>query len=556
MNKTVRSIRRSFRLFYRRLTRPLIATWEVVSNIGSVSKSVDYSEGPGLKTAPPVFSFAYPVFLLKQAGSFAVRFVESRQLFPLIKGIPAFAVGLGFFLCVLFFRPDSQVLLDRTDQRLKASLSSNRLEAAEWHARRACQLDPGSNHRTFVLASVFDQLGREDECRNIMVGLANEDAYVPSIEWLCRSEFQKIRSTGDIDPAQDQQVLHWLNTILSQYPNKIEPNVLLGSLHFIRQRYSSAIPALKTAVEASDTILPDVSFSLATAYKNTSETVQAVRHASRAAQGYADALSANPSDFSSLLKCVRAFVMSHQEALAVKKVTEFPEVSGDQQGRIRQLLGEVYAAWSKRLQDGRPVTTQNLAEAVQRIYQGLSVAPGNPQVLEQLVRITCKQEFDDQELDSRLQVALDQGAAPGIIHFIIGSRHLLSDPPDTSQADVHLKIASAHNSTMPGLLNNMAEALMLENAPDFDQVLNLVNEAIRIMPNQPYFYDTRGKAYLATGQFSKAIADLERALEAEELRETVHLSLADAFAGLGDSQSSERHKSLSRAVSENNLTSE
>lgn len=547
MNNTVRSIRRYFRLFYRRLTRPVSATWEFVSNIGSASKDVDYSEGPGLQTAPPVLSVRYPIFLLKQAGSFAIRFVESRQIIPLIKGLPALIAGVGFVLAVLFLTPNSQALLSRTDQRLKAGLSNGQLEDAEWHARRACQLDPGNNHRTFVMAKVFDQLGRENDCRNIMVNLANEDTYVPAIEWLCRSEFEKIKSTGNIDPAKDQQVLHWLSTILAQYPNRIEANVLLGSLHFIRQRYSSAIPALKAAVEASDSILPDVSFSLATAYRNVNETPQAVRHAERAALGFAELLSSQPSDSATLIKCVRSLVMSQQEALAIKRVQEFSIAFPNQQLQWQQLQGEIYAAWSDRLRNERPVTTRNLAEAIERIYQGLAIAPGNPHVLEQLVRITCKKEFDDSELNSRLQIALDSGAAPGIIHFILGSRHLLSDPPNTDEAERHLKIASAHNSTMPGLLNNMAEAIMMEDAPDFDQVLNLVNEAIRILPNQPYFFDTRGKAYLATQQYPEAIADLERALEAPELREAAHLALAEAFRGLGDKQSAHRHMLLSRA---------
>lgn len=548
MNKTVRSIRRSFRLFYRRLTRPLIATWEVVSNIGSVSKNVDYSEGPGLKTAPPVFSFAYPVFLLKQAGSFAVRFVESRQLFPLIKGIPAFAVGLGFFLCVLFFRPDSQVLLDRTDQRLKASLSSNRLEAAEWHARRACQLDPGNNHRKFVLANVFDQLGQEDECRNIMVGLANEDTYIPAIEWLCRFEFEKIRSTGELDSQKDQHILHWLTIVLDQYPNKIEPNVLLGSLHFIRQRYTSAIPALKTAVDASDSILPDVSFSLATAYDHVGENLQAVRHAARASEGFADLLSQQPANRVLLLKCVRALLMSHQEEKAIRRVFEFPAKSSAERAWTNQLRGDVYASWSQRLRAIQPVSNSNVAESAQRIFEGLAVAPGNPRVLEQLIKISCTDEYSDDSLDSRLQLALDSGAAPGIIHFILGTRHLLSKPPDKAAAERHLEIAKAHNSTMPGLLNNMAEALMLGDNPNFDEVLSLVNEAIRLAPNQPYFYDTRGKALLATNQYAEAIADLERALLSDELRPQAHRGLSEAYAAIGDQKSAARHRFLADSI--------
>jgi regulator of sirC expression with transglutaminase-like and TPR domain len=97
---------------------------------------------------------------------------------------------------------------------------------------------------------------------------------------------------------------------------------------------------------------------------------------------------------------------------------------------------------------------------------------------------------------------------------------------------------------MPGLLNNMADAIAESETPNLPQALNLVEQALKMLPNQPHVHDTRGKIYLRMGEPLKAIADLEIALQAAELRPAAHAKLAEAYLLLGDQRQHAYHKAM------------
>ena len=103
---------------------------------------------------------------------------------------------------------------------------------------------------------------------------------------------------------------------------------------------------------------------------------------------------------------------------------------------------------------------------------------------------------------------------------------------------------------MPGLLNNVADAIVESPEPDLDRALALVQEAFRFLPGQPHLFDTRGKIYLKRGEPKLAIADFERALTEPELRPGVHMRLAEAWELLGDGQKAAIHRTTAEALSQ------
>ncbi|MEZ6033114.1 MAG: hypothetical protein R3C17_08490 [Planctomycetaceae bacterium] len=222
-----------------------------------------------------------------------------------------------------------------------------------------------------------------------------------------------------------------------------------------------------------------------------------------------------------------------------------PNRTEQEANELKWLLGEVYAQWCQRLRLKPYRTAEDLARAVDAIYKGVVVAPNNPFVTEEMVQLSCVKDVDDELLQGQLEVALNSGVSPGLVHFIMGTRLLLQENADAKEALQHFELAMQHNASLPGLLNNIADAMVEADSEEIDRALTLVNQAIELIPNQPYFYDTRGKIFLKKGEPLKAVADLEKALAATELRPQVHAELAAAFQSLNNQTQYEYHKAMS-----------
>ncbi|MFM7867284.1 MAG: hypothetical protein ACKPHU_23985, partial [Planctomycetaceae bacterium] len=104
------------------------------------------------------------------------------------------------------------------------------------------------------------------------------------------------------------------------------------------------------------------------------------------------------------------------------------------------------------------------------------------------------------------------------VHFIQGTRDLLRKPADLESAMQHLDAARQHNVTFPGLLNNLAWGMTQTPDGNMDQALELVEQALRMMPGEPVIYETRGQVLLRQQKYQQAIADFERSLASSDMR--------------------------------------
>lgn len=542
MNKWVRSVRRSWDSTIRSSQRKLRAISSTCGKIFSFREE----QGTGYKStsqsviAPPVFSLRYPWYLTRQFFSFFLRFIESRSFIPLLQGTPALIATVSV-CATLLLAPTPQQQLGSVVAKMQALQDDQQFEGAEWYGRKALLLDPANENRRYSHALLLDNLGRTEECNTMMANLANSSKYVPAIEWLCQREFERIRENAFRDTSSDELILHWLNVILQQQPRKVEANFLLGSLHLARRRFSTAIPPLVIVAEDGPQFGPGL-IALASAYNGNQQLSLAQRFAGRAADAFEAERRTRPSDESLLMQSVQALTLAARESKAIVQVDEYLKLDSSKLKQMRWLQGDVYAAWTRRRMQEEAGSAQGLAEAAQLVFRGLAIAPGNPRVVEQLAVVACDPEMIDDDFEAKLLNALDAGAPPAMIHFILGTRQLLQNR--AAEAEKHFSIAQEQQQAMPGLLNNLAEVMMLDESPDVQQALTLVEKAIDLMPNQPHFFDTRGKIHLHEGEFLKAIADFERVLVEKELRSGAHEKLAEAYAGIGDSAMESRHKAL------------
>ena len=69
--------------------------------------------------------------------------------------------------------------------------------------------------------------------------------------------------------------------------------------------------------------------------------------------------------------------------------------------------------------------------------------------------------------------------------------------------------------------------MILENESDFDEAYRLIKKAIEIEPNDAYIRDSLGWYFFKIGDFSKALAELKKAWNAQksDVIITKHLAL-------------------------------
>lgn len=98
-------------------------------------------------------------------------------------------------------------------------------------------------------------------------------------------------------------------------------------------------------------------------------------------------------------------------------------------------------------------------------------------------------------------------------------------------------------------------ANLISDSPDgnHEEALKLVDEALKQIPEQPQFLDTRGKLLLRPGKPREALANFEKALKDPSTRAEVHANIASAWSVLGEPEKASYHKSIAEAIQKASL---
>ena len=536
----------------------------------TLSKLTSFSEQPLVvggsvtRRRPNYANFVNPLFWINEAFWFVARYLKSRNLVAGIQGAPAVLGMVAPLMAAFWFSSSANDQTIYATARMNYHVNRGQLDEADFYARKLCFLAPDNPDVLLARAQLLGQMDREDEAQAIALQLASERESVAAVEWLSEKELQDIRSSDDVDPERDRQLERWLTWIINRDPEHFRANFMLGTLRMMRGQHVTAIPPFRTVangfLRAGDRdrhLLPETWYSLALCYKATGATEESQANASLAADAFLERDALSTFDIRRTLRTLQALIMAAREpeaALLIEEAIPRQQKAGElfDVERLKWLLGEVYAQQCKRLRSKDRRQARDVAEAVEALYKGLAAAPKNPVVEEELIAFACSKDIGNDNLEQQLTVAQDSGVSPGLIHFIRGTRAITSVPPDTEAAKQQFKLAQAHNPDYPGLLNNLADAMAESEDADLSVALQLVNEALEMMPGQPHFHDTRGKILLRMGRTVDAVTDFENALAAPEIRETVHTSLAKAWRKLGNETEAARHENQAELIRQQN----
>lgn len=207
--------------------------------------------------------------------------------------------------------------------------------------------------------------------------------------------------------------------------------------------------------------------------------------------------------------------------------------------RLRTGLAEVLVLWS-RDQASIASPTERFARQLQLLNNALKLAPNHPLVVSDLMNVIlqCADEKDPKV--AQLRDILVQGIAPELAHFVRGTSAMIQG--DVEMATLHLELAAKSLPSAPAVLNNLAVTIATQESPDLDRAMQLVDAALKQVPDQPYFHETKAQIQLRQKDYAGAIVSFEKSLPAEALRAQVHEGLEKAYAALGQTELAEMHQ--------------
>lgn len=505
--------------------------------------------GSDRRKLPGAVSYINPLFWIVQFGTFVYRFLQTRQAGNFLFGLPS-VLGLALPVVVtVMYSPGFEERVSRARSLMNRTVADENFELAEFYSRQLSVLLPESPDVGLARAELLNRMERRDEARKLAADVAFQREYAPAAMWLAANLFEDFFETSFPDADTERSLENVLNWILQRERDNPEACYIKGIYHFKRGQNQLAAEMLKKVTEKTRSI-PDAFYWLAVIEYADRNFQQARTAAGTSADMLKERLAVDGYDSKLFQQLGRMLIIAEREDEAVRLVVELSRSNAEVQQGAPELLLNIYLEHSRRLRLRSTQSAADAALAVDQVTRALSLAPNDPRVTEELIAVAGLRQVDDLQLEEQLQAALGAGISPGIVNFILGTRAMTRTPPDVNRAMTYFDLAMAQEPGMPGLLNNVADAMAESAEPDLEKALSLVQEAFRFLPDQPHLFDTRGKIYLKQGQLKLAIADFERALAEPDLRPTVHAKLAEAWEKLGDPQKAALHRTTAEKLAE------
>ena len=496
-----------------------------------------------------------PLFWIREFWGFLLRFLASRELLSFLYSIPAMTFAVAPFAAEYWRVPSQSELLQRAQNGYIRTASAEQLDSAEFYLKLWGALSEDPIPVRLAECDFFERTGRLDQGLRLA-----EEGYLQyqsmgCLEWLCNKEFQQFLKVPDelAKTVKFSEALEvHLKAFLQQQKNNGDKGTMLGVVYVRRGEFLNAIEILSDVVALTGGRTPEAPYYLAMCHQQQNRIPEAITAAKLAADAFRERMAREKFNFRTLLDYCRCLVMAQQESAALQAMEQhLQHCTEEERQQVVFLTGDVYAAWSRRLRLNSDRSEADFFTALELLGKGLALSPQNPRLLEELSYLGCSTEVDGELLEQKLTQAMDSGVSPGIVHFIRGTRDLLKDPPDVDAALVHFRLSEQHSQSYAGLLNNLAHAISISEEGDMAAALDLVEQALRMLPDEPVIYETRGRVLLRMGEAERAIADFERALSAEALRGDAHQGLSKAYAMLGKDGESERHARLAAEILKN-----
>ncbi|MFM7058111.1 MAG: hypothetical protein ACKO2P_14425, partial [Planctomycetota bacterium] len=356
---------------------------------------------------PTRLSYINPIFWILQSAMLVIRYVQSREYGNALRGIPALAGFLFPVTLSLWIAPSFDAELQQANSRLSRAQAAEDLTLADFYARKVCALIPDESAAWMRLAVVRDLQGKPAEAEQLAIDKGVKRGYVPAAEWLADRRFAAVVGNPDPDPQLETELVEGLKWIIERRDQDVRANFMLGTYLLYRSQLLEARPVLRHLTTLPKGNFPEALYSLAVVEGQLGDEDAARTAAGLAADGFLKRDSLQVFKVESFMQLVRSLLIARRETEAIQliqqKNTDVPAF----QDQFRQLTGEVFASWSKRLRTAAGRTADDVQKALTAISQAVVAAPMSRVVTEELVALAGVSEISDETFDEHLRSALD-----------------------------------------------------------------------------------------------------------------------------------------------------
>ena len=501
----------------------------------------------------PVGTFLYFLFFpLIITYEFFSEWLASRNWRWFFVSLPALLVGLlvTVGMAQAYFSQDDTLANQYVSRARKAFVAGDHARA-EMLYRKAAQHNPSDLAVTFAQGLCLQEMERPNDAMRVIQSLApldegnKESRYLDAHLWLAQAALERKITVEDPLLFAEKH----LGAVVGDEPKHIEANRLLTNLAIREQNNAEALRRIPYIVDK----YPDTRIIYAQLLDQAGKKEEAREQASACFTHYQNTLlprtvgDKNRPTAGEWLNFAQAAVLLDRFSNAVMILGEGTKHCDDKNS-LRQGIARVYVRWSQRMQaDDVPI-----AQQLELLGEALRIAPDSPMVLQRIAVLIGRDEDADRIAEGLLKRSLAEGTAPAIVHFLLGTRAIESNP---KEAISHLEQARRLNGKIPVVLNNLA--WVLKNEGDLKAAFEYAKQAVRLQPSSPNFHETLGQVLIKMAEKSNsaevwrdAIAELEIANRQLKDRVTIHDSLALAYSKVDDESYAEEHRKLAKEIRE------
>ncbi|MEM8736106.1 MAG: tetratricopeptide repeat protein [Planctomycetota bacterium] len=495
-----------------------------------------------IRTWPSAETMANPLWWFAWTWQFFFRWLISRPLLPLLLAIPSVAtIAFAVATAAAGSGMSKSTIANDYRRAVQQGLATEDYNRAKLAASALVEMYPDSEDQQYDLALVQAQTGDEAAAAETMQELAEERGSAKAAIWLANS-VGDYSDFASFTPDQQTTYLRWVSVAADNDPSDPNPRKLKGQVLRSVGDFQGAYEALAPLAEAD----AETGYLVTFLERQLGFEDRALQRAEPLRRHYASRLDENPQDTNARLRVASMLAIAGKETDALRLLDDGRNTVTDpsELRLIRSAMAETMILQSAQLLRDAPKPI-DLMRGLQLLQDALKLDPNNPKLIEAVAQACVKaasSENNDLVVLREALVQTVEGVEPTTSHFILGTVAL--NEGDVEKAAYHLEIAAKSNPNLPGLLNNLAFSILQQEDADLERALRLSNAAVRQLPNHPYLRETRGAILLRLERYADAIADLEQALRAKELRPQVRDSLAQAYDALGDTEIANRQRQL------------
>ncbi len=165
------------------------------------------------------------------------------------------------------------------------------------------------------------------------------------------------------------------------------------------------------------------------------------------------------------------------------------------------------------------------------------------QALDHLTALTLKSGVNAGEAQAVVQSLLASGKFAHEILSLTGINAIRQGQYDRAVTVLRQALACEDRAD-PRVLNNLALAMVRNDAQAGEEALSLINQALAMLPDNPDLLSTRGEIHVARQQWNLALADLSTSLEHRPDSVLIHRLLDRTCTGLNADRQALKHRQM------------